>query len=81
MKSDKKMVSECANPACHTPFLYLRDGKLIATRSQTSDDRTRVEYFWLCASCSSQLSMVPAVDGKINLVPFRESSHRGLSRR
>jgi len=81
MKSDKDMVSECANPTCRAPFLYLRDGKLIATRSQTADERSRVEYFWLCASCASQLNMVPAIDGKINLVPFRESGHRGLSPR
>ena len=22
------MLAKCANPSCHTPFLYLRDGKL-----------------------------------------------------
>lgn len=23
-----RMLSKCANPSCHTPFLYLREGKL-----------------------------------------------------
>lgn len=64
------MLSKCANPVCTTPFHYLRDGKLF--QIDTSLDHPqgvrpglvtehrpphRIEFFWLCADCSSTLTL------------------------
>jgi hypothetical protein len=71
------MVSQCANPECRTPFLYLRDGRLFATRHKTApEEDSRVEYFWLCASCAPHLKLVAAGDGKMDLVRRNELTGR-----
>jgi hypothetical protein len=58
------MLAKCANPACGTKFLYLREGKLylidvkggsIGYRSSADprqvDRAIPIEYFWLFSSC------------------------------
>jgi hypothetical protein len=68
------VVSQCANPECKTPFLYLREGRLFATRRQTAPaEESRVEYFWLCASCAPRMNLVAAQDGAMNLVQHEET--------
>jgi len=67
------MLSKCANPACSATFLYLRDGKLFqletpqhlaslkttpeSERQSDAAGQRRVEYFWLCKSCASELTL------------------------
>lgn len=59
------MLSKCANPACTTPFHYLRDGRLfqLETGVNTPDHpeqrkgARRIEYFWLCNSCAVKLTL------------------------
>jgi hypothetical protein len=61
------MLSKCANPACSTPFQYLREGKLfqIEMDSPPRDGihlvakrpARKVEFFWLCGRCSSQMTL------------------------
>lgn len=52
------MVSQCANPDCGAPFLYLREGKLFAVRRPGLSARQgRVEYFWLCGNCAGRLGV------------------------
>lgn len=47
------MVSQCINPECRAPFVYLRNGRLFAVpRKSASRTRATVEYFWLCESCA-----------------------------
>jgi len=60
------MMSKCANPACSQPFRYLRDGKLFEIETTGSDTSTagerkpirRVEFFWLCGQCCTELTLV-----------------------
>jgi hypothetical protein len=69
------MLAKCANPVCHAPFLYLREGRLyqIETGAElarppeqnnqpsSADERKpvrRLEFFWLCGSCSQQMTLV-----------------------
>jgi hypothetical protein len=61
------MLSKCANPACSRPFRYLRDGKLfeIETNPSRGDSTVgerkssrRVEFFWLCGQCCTELTVV-----------------------
>jgi len=50
------MVSECSNPACRAPFLYLRDGRVFSLlRPPSPLGGSTVEHFWLCGSCARHL--------------------------
>ena len=59
------MISKCANPACAAELRYLRNGKLFVfdkhTKSPASGPYSvtgRVhEFFWLCETCISKLTM------------------------
>ena len=77
------MLSKCANPACSTPFRYLRDGKLfeIETKSPAGENETgtkkhsrRVEFYWLCGECSSELTVVQDQSKGVITVPILEAT-------
>ena len=61
------MLSKCANPACSTPFQYLREGKLFQIEVDSSPQGAihlvgkrpgqKVEHFWLCGRCSAQMTL------------------------
>src|SRR5205809_7869087 len=63
------MLSKCANPQCRAAFLYLHQGKLFRIETEASSHQDpaadsgarkpvrRLEYFWLCDDCPSQLSL------------------------
>jgi hypothetical protein len=62
------MLSKCANPACSTPLLYLREGKIFmmehGTQPQVQSEGpvlvrsgNRVEHFWLCGPCSREMTI------------------------
>jgi hypothetical protein len=47
------MVSQCVNPDCGAPFVYMRNGRLFAVpRKSASITSATVEYFWLCERCA-----------------------------
>jgi hypothetical protein len=65
------MVSQCANPDCGAPFLYLREGKLfVIPRPGFSARHSRVEYFWLCGNCSGKLKIASSRDCGVRLAPW-----------
>lgn len=50
------MVSQCANPRCQEPFLYLRGGKLFAVpRRNGPASHATIECFWLCQNCAESM--------------------------
>jgi len=61
------MLAKCANPACSTPLLYLREGKIFMVEApqpqllNASPTKTkpanRVEHFWLCGPCSGEMTL------------------------
>jgi hypothetical protein len=68
------MLSKCANPACSTPFVYLREGKLFLRKPMTDSSgtpgpaaATRPEYFWLCGPCSEDFTVAehPALGAQV----------------
>lgn len=64
------MVSQCANPDCGAPFLYLREGKLfVVPRTGTSANHSKVEYFWLCGNCAAKLKITSSHDYEVLLTP------------
>jgi hypothetical protein len=77
------MLSKCANPDCSTPFLYLREGKLFRIEVEAKQDRIRsgpagsekkparrIEYFWLCDSCSARMKVAYRKDIGVATVPL-----------
>ncbi len=67
------MVSRCANPDCGAPFLYLREGKLVAVRRAGEGHGSRVEFFWLCGMCASHLRFETADNGDTNVVAIPQA--------
>jgi hypothetical protein len=57
-KEDRNVVSECANPRCHEPFVYFRQGKIFAVpRGLNEVTRATIEYFWLCQRCAESMAL------------------------
>lgn len=59
------MLAKCANTSCTTPFHYLREGKLFQMETglggpQPAGDKKpahRIEYFWLCNRCATEMTL------------------------
>jgi hypothetical protein len=69
------MVSHCANPICHKPLHYLREGKvfLFSGKNQSNDTSKkhpqRLEHYWLCGACAKGWTLTPdAKEGGVKLV-------------
>lgn len=63
------MLSKCANPTCSTPLVYLREGKIFMMEQSPKPEvrpdgpvlmkpGNRVEHFWLCGPCSSEMTII-----------------------
>lgn len=74
------MISKCANPACSTPFRYLRDGKLfevefnraVQAAAGAAKPVRRIEFFWLCGQCSAELTVIKDHEKGVIIVPIPE---------
>jgi hypothetical protein len=63
------VLHKCANPACHTPFRKLSQGKLFLVETEPPQgldlrranwrgkSSHRVEYYWLCDQCAFALTL------------------------
>ena len=61
------MLSKCANPACSTPFQYLRDGRLFQIDVEQTEQTgmhlvgkrppRKLEHFWLCGACCQEMTL------------------------
>jgi hypothetical protein len=81
------MLSKCANPGCSATFLYLHEGKLfrldtsVETLTQPPVREMRktsrhIEFFWLCDSCSAELTVGYSKASGITVVPLpRQMAH------
>ncbi len=49
------MVHKCANPSCSVTFHRLGDGRLFVV--EIADGSRRLEYFFLCNSCSRSMTV------------------------
>jgi hypothetical protein len=72
------MLSKCANPACSTQLVYLREGKIfmmepdsqtVAPGAETKKSVRRVEHFWLCGPCSTQFTLAYDHQQGVQVVP------------
>ena len=75
------MLAKCANPSCTTPFHYLRDGRLFQMETGLGGPQLvgekkpahKVEYFWLCNRCSTDLTLAYEPGKGVIAVPLRQS--------
>lgn len=58
------MLDKCANPSCATLLVYLREGRIFAFPVREEF----IEHFWLCGSCSEQLTLRNSERG-VQVVP------------
>ena len=81
------MVAKCANPVCAAEFHYLHEGTLFLVAHDENRSNTRtssevayrrkpyaVEYFWLCASCSWNLTLESDDNHGIMVTPKKPTS-------
>jgi hypothetical protein len=62
------LISQCANPDCRAPFVYLREGRLAVVHHNHASS-PHLEFFWLCGECASRLRFQPMIDGGMRVVP------------
>ena len=75
------MLAKCANPACFATFRYLHEGRLFLFESKRDapkrgppadpEDTGRShspQYFWLCSSCCSAMTVQPDGDHGVTVV-------------
>lgn len=77
------MVVRCVNPECSLPFKYRYVGRVFRLRlydtgrlGTPQDRETRVEYFWLCASCSSVFTTIFDERRGVSLAPYGNTCNR-----
>jgi hypothetical protein len=73
------MLSKCANPACATPLVYLREGKIFMVESSELPRAAsapalpkkphRVEHFWLCGNCSADMTLTYDREAGVQILP------------
>ena len=70
------MVGKCANPACSTRFLRLRDGRLFVkevpadSTGYGSGHFLQLRYFWLCDSCCRTMIVIVEEGGEVKVAPL-----------
>jgi hypothetical protein len=55
------MVSNCANPGCHRPLHYLREGRVFlfnAPASRSGKRQRPLEHYWLCGDCAAIMTLI-----------------------
>jgi len=75
------MLAKCANPACSATFRYFPEGRLFVfepkpdtpMRGPPADPEytsrsSSPQYFWLCSSCCSAMTVQPDGDHGVTVV-------------
>jgi len=84
------MVKTCANPACATPFLYWRGGRLFrfdvkaphAPRRDVPEQIHELKpgrnsvFFWLCKKCCSTMTLSFDPHRGLVIVPLKSAKSR-----
>ena len=86
------MLYKCANEACHTPFLRLREGKLFQVETEYFAERQsaqpgrgnrpwhRVEHYWLCDACAPYVTLAFDKQRGVITVPLPNQSGKKVVR-
>jgi hypothetical protein len=60
------VVSECLNPDCRRPLVYLRSGRVVRV-TRGSDDDLHIEHFWLCGDCYLRFDFLFLPGGEVQV--------------
>ena len=76
------MLAKCANPACSTPLIYLREGKVFMVENPGAPKvrpqspilakpkpAGRVEHYWLCGPCSAEMTLTYDTTQGVTVTP------------
>jgi len=69
------MLAKCSNLSCFASFRYFKEGRLFRLENDPafhSSESNSVEYFWLCQTCSSTMTLHLGEDGTVLTVLLRE---------
>jgi len=67
------MLGKCTNPSCTASFRYLQDGVLFRLEVDPAlrlPNPKQPEYYWLCHSCASAMTLRLGPEGKVIPVPL-----------
>jgi len=75
------MLAKCVNPLCTSSFHYLHDGRLFQMETGLGGPHAlgdkkpahRIEYFWLCNRCSSEMTLAFEPGKGVVAVPLQQS--------
>jgi hypothetical protein len=74
------MVNHCANPICHKPLHYLREGKvfLFSRKNAAGNSKLpdRMEHYWLCGICAKDWTLTSDIKDGVKLVQTRHKRFR-----
>lgn len=76
------MVNNCANPICHKPLHYLREGKIFLFSRKTAKESGSghphlLEHFWLCGICAKKWTLATDGNDGVKLIESRRSPLMG----
>jgi len=66
------MLGKCTNPSCSASFRYLQEGVLFRLEVDPAlrlPNPKQPEYYWLCHSCASAMTLRLSREGKVIPVP------------
>jgi len=67
------MLGKCSNPSCSASFRYLQEGLLFRLEADPAlrlPNPKQPEYYWLCHSCASAMTLRLSPEGKVIPVPL-----------
>jgi hypothetical protein len=82
------MLAKCSNSCCSASFRYLHSGRLFhfekrlqpTLEAETPRIRSNgVEFFWLCADCAAEFTLVPDRAQGVRVVPLAPRALRTAS--
>jgi hypothetical protein len=75
------MLAKCANPACSTPLIYLREGKIFMMdpSGMEKSKMPNVEHFWLCGPCSEHLTLAYHSGSGVSVVPKAPKARHAIA--
>ncbi len=74
------MLGKCTNPSCSASFRYMQEGMLFRLEADPAlrlSDPKKPEYYWLCHSCASAMTLRISQEGKVMPVPLSAPVHSG----
>lgn len=75
------MVNHCANPVCHKPLHYLRDGKIFLFSHKRTDGNNsklplHLEHYWLCGTCAKEWKLDSDGNNGVKLIETKRKRFR-----